>query len=285
MAEQVADVTAIERPELLGPVARKELSIADLRTRIPHPFQATQPAARLGERSQLDVPIRSSGVIRICALALCFGLFVGCESEDHGRPETAAEQQARTDPQPSPDGGGANPAPPPDAGTATGHGGDATRVIVPERDASPPAARIALADSATGRTLAETSRPRSPHSGELELAEPRLRGTTVGEDPNGGITRVRVSISERISCRGDDGTRFERLRVRYFPPPQTEQIRAAPGARLPTRSTRSRLLSLAELRCGAKAEGTEVHGKLWGEVINGHGLETITPPVRFRYRR
>lgn len=259
MAEQVADVPAIERPELLGGAARKELSIADFRTArggILHPVQRTQRTARLGERSQLDLPIRSSGVIRICALALCFGLFVGCGSQ-----------------------------PSRDAGTATGHGGDATRVIVPEQDASPPAGRIALVDSATGRTLAEASRPGSPHSGELELAEPRLRGTTVGEDPNGGITRVRVSISERISCRGDDGRRFERLRVRYFPPPQIEQIRAAPGARLPTRSTRSRLLSLAEERCGAKAEATEVHGKLWGEVINGHGRETITPPVRFRYRR
>ena len=94
-----------------------------------------------------------------------------------------------------------------------------------------------------------------------------------------------MSISERISCRGDDGTRFERLRARYFPPPQIEQIRVAPGARLPTRSTRSRLLALAGERCGPKAEATEVHGKLWGEVINGHGLETITPPVRFRHRR
>ncbi|HEX6583043.1 MAG TPA: hypothetical protein VF056_05515 [Thermoleophilaceae bacterium] len=224
-------------------------------------------------------------MIRTCALALCFGLFLGCGSEDNAKPETAAEQQSRTDPQPSPDGGGANPAPPPDAGTATGHGGDAARVVVPERDASPPTARIALADAATGRTLAEASRPGGRHPGELELTEPRLRGTTVGEDPNGGIARVRVSISERISCRGDDGMRFERLRARYFPPPQIEQIRVAPGVRLPGRSTRSRLLALAGGRCGANAEATEVHGELWGEVINGHGLETITPPVRFRHRR
>jgi hypothetical protein len=132
--------------------------------------------------------------------------------------------------------------------------------------------------------FAEASQPGSRHSGELELAEPRLRGT-VGEDRNGGIVRVRVSISERISCQADDGRRFERLSTRYFPPPQIEQIRAAPGARLPTRSSRSRLLSLARERCGAGAEATEVHGRLWGEVINGRGLETITPPVRFRYRR
>ena len=221
----------------------------------------------------------------ICALALCFGLVVGCGSQDDAKPKTTAEQQPRTDSRASPGGGGANPAPPPDAGTATGHAGDAARVVVPERDASPPAGTIELADSAAGRALGEASRPGGPHSGELELTEPRLRGTTVGEDPNGGIARVRVSISERISCRGDDGMRFERLRARYFPPPQIEQIRVAPGARLPSRSKRSRLLSLVGERCGANAEATEVHGKLWGEVINGHGLETITPPVRFTYRR
>ena len=223
-------------------------------------------------------------MIRICALALCVGVFVGCGSEDDAEPESAAEQRPRTGSQPSRDGGGADPAPPPDAGTATGHGGDAARVVVPERDASPPSGRIALADFASGRALAEAARPGSARSGELELAEPRLRGTAVGEDPNGGIARVRVSISERISCRADDGSRFERLRARYFPPPQIEQVRAAPGARLPTRGTRSRLLSLARERCGANADATEVHGKLWAEVINGHGLETITPPLRFRYR-
>jgi hypothetical protein len=221
----------------------------------------------------------------ICALALCFGLVVGCSSQDDAKRKTTAEQQPRTDSQPSPDGGGANPAPPPDAGTATGHGGDGTRVTVPEQDASPPTGMIELADFATGRALGEASRPGGPHSGELELTEPRLRGTTVGQDANGGIARIRVSISEVISCRGEGGVRFERLRARYFPPPQIEQIRAAPGARLPTRSKRSRLLSLVGERCGANAEATEVHGKLWGEVINGHGLETITPPVRFRYRR
>ena len=221
----------------------------------------------------------------ICALALCVGLVVGCSSQDDAKPKTTAEQQPRTDSQASPGGGGANPAPPPDAGTATGHGGDGTLVTVPAQDASPPTGTIELADSASGRALGEASRPGDPHTGELELIEPRLRGTTVGQDPNGGIARVRVSISERITCRGDKGTRFERLRARYFPPPQIEQIRAAPGALLPTRSTRSRLLSLAGERCGANAEATEVHGKLWGEVINGHGLETITPPVRFRYRR
>jgi hypothetical protein len=185
------------------------------------------------------------------ALVLCLGLLVGCGSADDA-PKTTAER---------------------------------THVRVTERDVSPPRATIALSDADGGRKLAEASRPGSRDSAEVELTEPRLRGTAVGEDANGGIVRVRVSVFERISCRrGDDG-RFERLRTRYFPPPQIEQIRAAPGARLPTRGTRSRLLFLVGKRCGPGAEAAEVHGRLWGEVINGRGLETITPWVHFAYRR
>jgi len=233
------------------------------------------------EASQLDAVVRSSGVIWIPVLVLCVGLLLGCGSSGDA-PQTAAERHPRTESRSSSDAGDGNPLPP-DAGTATGHGADRTRVEVPERDASPPMATIALSDADGGRTLAEASRPGSRDSGEVELTEPRLRGTAVGEDANGGIVRVRVSISERISCLRGDGERFERLRTRYFPPPQIEQIRAAPGARLPTRGTRSRLVSLVSERCGRGAAATEVHGRLWAEVINGRGLETITPSVRFGY--
>ena len=146
-------------------------------------------------------------------------------------------------------------------------------------------ATIALSDADGGRTLAEASRPGSRDSGEVGLREARLRGTAVGEDANGGVARVRVSISERIICRRDDDGRFERLRTRYFPPPQIEQNRSAPGTRLPTRGTRSRLVLLVGERCGPGAEATEVRGRLWGEVINGSRLETITPSVQFGYRR
>jgi hypothetical protein len=183
--------------------------------------------------------------LRFCALALC-SVLIGCASQEDGRR-------------------------------------DPSRVVVPERDTSPPTARIVLADPVDGRTLAEASWPGHAPPGKLQLEEARLRGTTTGEDLDSGIVRARVSVSERISCRGADGARFERLRTRYFPPPQIEQIRAAPGARLPTRRTRSRLVVLASERCGARAEATDIDGKLWGEVINGHGLETITPMVRFEY--
>jgi hypothetical protein len=136
------------------------------------------------------------------------------------------------------------------------------------------------------RTLAEASQPPGrPPGAEVELAAPRLRGTTLGVDSNGGVARVRVSISERIACRGAGGRRFERRRRRYFPPPQIERIRAAPGAVLPRLRTRSLLLSLIGARCGPNADAVEVRGQLWGEAINGHGLEAVTPHIHFSFRR
>jgi hypothetical protein len=164
--------------------------------------------------------------------------------------------------------------------------GEPTRVRVPERDGSPPAVRVVLATPQDGQTLAEASQPPGRRAAnEVALATPRLRGTTLGEDSNGGVARVRVSISERIACRGADGRHFERLRRRYFPPPQIERIRATPGARLPTRRTRSLELSLIGARCGRDADAVEVRGQLWGEAINGRGLEAVTPHIHFSFRR
>jgi hypothetical protein len=174
--------------------------------------------------------------------------------------------------------GPSSPAPPPDAGTQAGHGADQGRVAVPERDASPPSASITLA-RADGGVLAMTSRGSSAHT--VALDEPRLRGTTTGRDPNGGVARARVSIREEIECQ--DGERaYRRLRTRYFPPPQVERIRSNPGARLPTTATRSVPLRLSEARCGA-GRLTAVHGELWGEAINGSGLEAVTPHLAFVY--
>lgn len=170
------------------------------------------------------------------------------------------------------------PAPPPDAGMQAGHGADQGRVNVPERDASPPSASITLA-RADGGVLAKTSRRGSADT--VTLDEPRLRGTTTGRDDNGGVARVRVSIREEIECRDGDGA-YRRLRTRYFPPPQVERIRSNPGARLPTSAKRSLPLRLSEARCGA-GRVASVHGELWGEAINGSGLEAVTPHLRFVY--
>jgi hypothetical protein len=176
----------------------------------------------------------------------------------------------------------ASPAPPADAGTRAGHGADAGRVAVPERDPSPPTATIALA-RAGGGTLAEASQPPERATPEpVTLDEPALRGIATGRDPNGGVARVRVSIREEIECRNGDHGPYHRLRTRYFPPPQVERIRSSPGARLPTKATRSIPLRLSQSRCGT-GRVTAVRGELWGEAINGSGLEAVTPHLRFVY--
>ena len=88
-----------------------------------------------------------------------------------------------------------------------------------------------------------------------------------------------MSIREEIEC--SDGERsYRRLRTRYFPPPQVERIRSTPGARLPTSAKRSLELRLSQERCGA-GRLAAVLGELWGEAINGSGLEAVTPHLKF----
>ena len=212
-------------------------------------------------------------------------VLAGCASDDDE--PTATQRAQETEAQPEATGGeaGGPPPPPPDAGTATGHGADPAQVVVPATDATPPTAIVALADARDGRTLAEAARPGEAHPAEVELGEPRLRGTTTGEDESGGISRVRISIAERISCRRADGTSFERLRTRYFPPSEVERIRARPGIELPTRRRRSELLELGGDRCGRGARPAKIHGEVWGQAINSHGLEAVTPHIRFVYVR
>ena len=163
---------------------------------------------------------------------------------------------------------------------------DPGRVAVPETDGTPPMARIVLASAGDGRPLAEASQPPGHAVAEtVELPEARLRGTGVAVDSDGGVARVRVSIRERITCRPADAAPVVRRRTRYFPPPQIERIRSTPGTRLPATRTRSLPLELAVGRCGANPPGVEIHGELWGEAINGSGLEAVTPHIRFVYRQ
>ena len=159
---------------------------------------------------------------------------------------------------------------------------DPSRVAVPETDSTPPMARIVLASAGDGRTLGQADQPPTGvASGTVELARPRLLGTALGADSDGGVARVRVSIRERIMCRDSLGS-VERRLTRYFPPPQIERIRSTPGTLLPTTRTRSIRLALA--RCGEDGQAAEIHGELWGEAINGSGLEAVTPHIRFVYR-
>ena len=210
--------------------------------------------------------------MRTRVLLLAAVLLAGCTDED-------STEKAKTD-QPA-ERDAASPAPPPDAGIQAGHGADPGRVTVPERDPSPPTASITLT-AADGGALAETSQPPEDSAPRtVTLDEPRLRGITTGRDANGGVARVRVSIREEIDCRDENGP-YRRLRTRYFPPPQVERIRSNPGARLPTSAKRSLPLRLSAERC-APGRLTAVHGELWGEAINGSGLEAVTPHLKFVY--
>ena len=204
-------------------------------------------------------------------------LLVACGDDD------AAEKNPAAGREPTAEREAASPAPPADAGTRAGHAADPVLVAVPERDLSPPTATIALARAGDG-TVAEASQPSEGGTPDaVSLDEPVLRGIATGRDRNGGVARVRVSIREEIECRDDDGP-YSRLRTRYFPPPQVERIRSNPGARLPTKATRSVPLRLSESRCGA-GRLTAVRGELWGEAINGSGLEAVTPHLKFVYER
>jgi hypothetical protein len=159
---------------------------------------------------------------------------------------------------------------------------DPGRVAVPARDDTPPEAVITLR-RADGTPLARAEQPPAPaHPRPVRLEAPRLRGTALGRDPDGGVARVRVSIRERIACRRPGGGASDRLRTRYFPPSQIERIRSNPGARLPTALARTLPLQLAGDRCG-EARPVAVHGELWGEAINGSGLEAVTPHLRFTW--
>jgi hypothetical protein len=205
------------------------------------------------------------------ALAALFLVLPGCGGDEEQARAPAAS--------PAPE---ASPAPPPDAGTRAGHGADVpAKVEVPDSDRTPPEATITL--SSGGTRLGRASHPPGTvRAGVVRLGRPSLRGTTVGRDPDGGVARVRVSIKERITClRRGSGTTFARLRTRYFPPPQIERIRSTPGAALPTRRVRSLELDVGSGRCGSGARPVSVHGELWGEAINGNGLEAVTPHVRF----
>jgi hypothetical protein len=173
---------------------------------------------------------------------------------------------------------------PPDAGTRFGHGADAARVRVPERDESPPAAAIAL-ERPDGTAVAQAAQPGEAPEEVVRLPTPRLRGTTTGVDGESGVPRVRVSVKETITCARANGQRADRERVRYFPPPQIERIRSAPGARLPTRETRTVTVALGRGRCPARSEPVAIAGELWGEAINGLGLEAVTPHIRFTHGR
>jgi hypothetical protein len=208
-------------------------------------------------------------------LAIPLAMIGACGGEDVPPPPSAPPQA------PSAVAGG--PAPP-DAGTRRGHGADRLRVAVPRSPAGPPEATVEVAPPGAPAATARASVDRDA-AGPVRLRAARVRATTVGDDATDGVARVRISIAERMTCRDGLGRRFVRRSTRYFPPPEIERVRSTPGARLPTRLVRSSVIPLATSRCGAGAVATAVHGEVWGEAVNGSGLEAVTRHVRVRHGR
>ena len=81
---------------------------------------------------------------------------------------------------------------------------------------------------------------------------------------------MRVSVVYVTRCDG-----VERQNAHYFPPAQIENVRIAPGVRVPVQRSRS-----ARVRFPA---GCDVTGKAFAEATNAAGLESFSDPIWFRY--
>jgi hypothetical protein len=176
-------------------------------------------------------------------------------------------------------GAGAAPvAGPPDAGTRAGHGNDLTAqferavlgtVDVPPRDETPPLALLRL-DSGSGDPVVHDSPVREQRRPDIALPRPEFAATALIRDGDGGTGRVRVSVVYVTRCDG-----VERQKADYFPPAQIENVRIAPGVRVPAQRSRS-----ARVRFPA---GCDVTGKAFAEATNAAGLESFSDPIWFRY--
>jgi hypothetical protein len=214
--------------------------------------------------------------------AIALALLAGCGGGDE---PADPQQRAAPPPRAAPADEDSSAVAVPDGGTQAGHGADATRVRVPERDRTPPTAVVSLVDE-RGTTLSTAEVFQDARPAHVELDEPRVRGVTVGTDPDSGVLRSRVSVTEEIVCRPHaGGATFTKLRTRYYPPPAIERMVAPPGARILSRKTRSRTHELVGDRCGPDAEAVAVRGELWGDVVNGSGLEGVSRHIRFTYER
>jgi hypothetical protein len=167
---------------------------------------------------------------------------------------------------------------PPDAGTRAGHGADldalfsqpARGVIrVPDADRTPPLALIRL-DAGARTPVVHDSPVRRRRSAIVRLVRPEIAATALIRDADGGTGRIRVSLVYVTRCDGTD-----RQHAKYFPPPQIESIKIAPGVRVPAQLTRS-----ARVRFPA---GCRVSGKVFAEATNASGLESFSDPIWFVY--
>jgi hypothetical protein len=167
---------------------------------------------------------------------------------------------------------------PPDAGSRTGHGNDLQAQFaqpargltrVPEIDRSPPLAMLRL-DAGASQPIVHASPVRRPRRPTVTLVRPAITATALIRDADGGTGRIRVSILYATRCGDTD-----RQHAAYFPPAQIQNIRVAPGTRIPVQRTRR-----AHVRF---PEGCEVLGKAFAEATNASGLESFSDPIWFTY--
>src|SRR5204862_7576785 len=165
---------------------------------------------------------------------------------------------------------------PPDGGTRAGHGGGAAAefaqavhgvVRVPAHDRTPPLALLRLVGGA-GPAVVHDSPVRPGGERPVRLLRPQIVATALIRDADGGTGRIRVSIVYVTRCDGVD-----RQHGDYFPPPQVEAIKIAPGVRMPVQQRRT-----ARIRFPPDCQ---VLGKVFAEATNASGLESFSDPIWF----
>ena len=168
---------------------------------------------------------------------------------------------------------------PPDAGSRTGHGADLEvqfaqpargLVGVPKTDRSPPLAMLRL-DAGASEPIVHASPVRRTRRPTVTLVRPAITATALIRDADGGTGRIRVSVVYATRCDDTD-----RQHAAYFPPAQIQNIRVAPGVRVPVQRTRR-----AQVRFPG---GCEVLGKVFAEATNASGLESFSDPIWFAYK-
>src|SRR5688572_14452548 len=157
----------------------------------------------------------------------------------------------------------------PDGGVARGHGaGDGGRVRVPERDATPPLARLRLDPGGDRPAVVHRSPVRGRRAPVVVLARPEVRATALIRDADGGTGRIRLTVHWEADCGGE-----RRRRTVNLPPSQIERIRIAPGVLAPVERRRSGRVPLPR--------GCRVTGEAFADATNASGLESFSDPVRF----
>jgi hypothetical protein len=174
-------------------------------------------------------------------------------------------------------GCGSSDAPPPssravavpDGGVRAGHGAPRASVPVPERDASPPLALVALSPGGGAEPVVHRSPVRPRRTAPVTLAGPEVRATALIRDPE-GTGRIRLTVKYVAECAGT-----RRPRVIHRPPAQIERIRLAPGVQAPVERRRSERIPLPA--------ACRVEGEAFADATNALGLESFSDPVRFVY--